>query len=1012
MLGRAAGTTLASQSTWVQRHYCNSNSYPNGTTSESSSCGNGNGGAEKEKNKAFSRTVGAILALHVFAFGAGLKEPVTIYFLRCTMGFLVGLLLRVSSSPHHSHHHRTGNGNGIRTHDQSLEHIVESGIAKIWLTGFAVSMLTSGVLFYPLSHSKVFTAMVGGGHGTWAWLLAPVFFLAVVQLTDVTLQFCCGRYIQPDIYDHLHGETEEEYDAMAMSPQKNYDGDKFILEPPSQMGTVKRRIRLGSSGTGNRPRLGSQNRTRIGSRSRLGSYNRVRIDSGMSNDVFFDCESQCTTGSINLGFEDAVAPSSPTGANVSVSFGNLSPSKRAMDNYHKVAKYENNKCVYDDGSPAPVQAYLCAAEVPRAWKHIHTSKAEEAWENTKRWRIEKKTFKIHRLPHSKFNIIKGAYSHHVHGYNKLGYPIVYEKPGAMSLKKCFAEGLITVDDMLHHYSFFMEFLSNTLSSRPEIRKCLEQRPDNCSQSHWGFMVVMDVSGLSLGILSGDVLRYLQQAGKVNVNHYPNSTTRVLLCNCPFWISSAFGTIKSILPENTQADILSSSNQLEGMRKYIDDDQIPKEFGGSSPYKLGHHPFEKQLENLVEDGLTNDYNDDNEEDEDCVVQMVPPTTTFDIPEHMQSTSNTNTTTVEFHQDTGYHDVELGQSSHMLPQDADQTYIRSTPEKSFESLSSSSPYYYSISLRHGHKWTNAKYYAEEYVFMMISAIHCLWCAGQGSLETLLPVWLLSPRSVGGLGYEPRKSAFALFTASIVLMWLLRSKLAKSIACIPSNAPMRGYRIGVGAEAVLLLLLPFIPWISNFDSMLVLTANALICASMFIASIIGRMSSVKLHSAASSAYIEKLSLRCDSRTKIGTILNKIVDFVEKGGFSYYLGVLGEMTGALVVTPIVVWSSREGHNFPLDASFAFYTGAALATALYMSSFSFRVTGGTPNRSTERSDVHPHNAPMRCSILRDIIAVSVSDMASMFEENNWSSSSALGRQGTAPIMRSEEDRKYNVKKI
>ena len=1070
MLGRAAGMTLGSHSSKVQRYY---REHTSNSSTHGHAHGNGNG---NKKNSAFSRTVGAVMALHLFAFGAGLHNLVSIYFMRLTMGFLVGLLLSVASvskvttttsasttSPqklnNNTNNNITSSGNVIwgGFEKMTLEHIVETGIAKIWLTGFAVSMLTSGVLYYPLCHSNFFTTMTGGGSGSgvgavdavasspWSWLIAPFSFAAVIQATHWTLQYCCGRFImiQSDIdldmdmhhnnytyssynsqsYDERDvgklgiglggGDTMETFDhsdnfALGV-PHAHKDGGLNVVESTQGTSSVKRRVRLGSGGNGNgntssggnRSRLGSQNRSRLGSYrnrnvTRQGSYNRARLDSGMSNDVFFDCDSHCTSGSITLGFDDVViGPPSPT-----------SPRRIAADHYHSVAKYESGKyrCTYEDGSPAPVQAELCAAYVPTAWTHIHKSKAEEAWEVTKRWRSEQRLWKIHSMPHSKFPIIKESYSHHVHGFSKLGYPVVYEKPGSMTLKKQFTAGSLSVDDMLYHYSYFMEFLSNNLSTRPEIRDMLDKRPESEAQSHWGFMVVMDVSGMSLGILSGDVLRYLQKAGKINVSHYPNSTTMALLVNSPFWLSSAFGTIKSILPENTQADILSSSTQLEGMRQYIDDDQIPKEFGGSSPYKLGEHPFEKELQNMVEVGMNNDVAESDEVDlirhDEALLASGngQQHASFDIPEHMHLH-----TTVEFKDEQIYQDVELGQS-HSFVRDPVPS-LRESQGDSFDSMQFGSPH--SISLRHGHRWRSARYYAEEYIFMMISVIHFVWCAAQGSLETILPVWLLSPQILGGLGYEPRRSAFALFTASVVVMWLLRSKVARCIAYIPSNAPLRGYRIGVGAEAILLLLLPFIPYISNFDSMLVLTTNALICASMFIASIVGRMSSVKLHSIASSAYINKLSLRCDTRTLIGQSLNMIADFVEKGGLSYYLGVIGEMTGALIVTPIVVWSSQKDHSFPLDASFSFYTGAALCTALYMASFSFRVSGGSATRYTERSESH-HNTPMRCSILRDIIAVSVSDMASMFEENHWSSSSALGRQG----MRSGEDRKYGVKTI
>jgi hypothetical protein len=445
-----------------------------------------------------------------------------------------------------------------------------------------------------------------------------------------------------------------------------------------------------------------------------------------------------------------------------------------------------------------------------------------------------------------------------------------------------------------------------------------------------------------------------------------------------------------------------------MRKYIDDDQIPQEYGGSSPYALGEHPFEKELERVVEQGMKN-TNVDNDEDEKHLIEdlynhgndiHVHENFSFDIPEHVHKAG------VRDDFCYNYKDIELGnlQSFPLLSSDSDV-------DKDFTSFEDkmSSNCRYVISLRNGHKWKNAKYYAEEYIFMMISTIHFVWCAAQGSLETIIPIWLLSPQVLGGLGYDPRRSAFALFTACIVVMWLLRSKMAKCVGSIPSNSPMRGYRIGVGSEAVILMILPFVPYISNFDSMLVLTTNALCCASIFMASIIGRMSCAKLHMIASSAYVEKISLRCDTRTGVGLCLNMIADFVQKGGLSYLLGVTGELIGALIVTPIIVWSSQAEHPFPLNASFSFYTGAALCVSLYMSSFSFRVAGEASYRRTLDERVH-RVAPMGCSILRDVIAVSSQDMASMFEEQHWSSSNPLGRPGS--IMKAEDDSKYNIKKI
>jgi hypothetical protein len=932
MAGRGIGTALGAKSHGIQRIFENSNS------------------------RAFGKTAGVILALHLLCYGASLDEFVSIYFIRFLMGLLSGLLLRVSSG-----------SKGFD--DRSLEFIVETDIAKIWLVGFGISMIFSGVLYYPLCQSKLFQVLMGGGDFHGSWVIGVAMFFAIVLLTDCVLSAACGKWITMEDLKYRHAEKEWSSPAVVKKPQD---------------GLVKKRTRIGSNSNSNRLRLGSYEpnpRRRLDSTN---SRNRKRVDSEMSNDVFFDCESHCTNASISE-YDLEMGPHSPIQKKSSMD---------ERDNLYSITKYEHGKCVFEDGSPSPVQAELCVGHVPAAWKTTHKSKAVQKWEETKQWRIENKVWKIHTMPHPLFSKIKQAYSHHIHGFSKKGYPVVYESPGTMTLKKFFSDGSITVNDMLYHYRYFLEYMSNVLCSRPELRERLDKRTGNEANCHWGFVVVMDISGLNLGILSGDVLRYLNNAGAINANHYPMSTNMALVANAPFWISGAFGSVKSFLPENTQVDILSKSEQVQQMRKYIDDDQIPKEFGGSSPYALGEHPFEKELEELVESEINNTCNED-ETDEDFFVGTTMSTVTEkkqpdrvseDVPKYL------------FHVDE---ELETSTDQDMLPilgPMDDDVNISASEERFYRNSR------YTITLRNGKQWGSARFYAEEFIFVIVSVIHCLWCAAQGSLATIIPIWLLLPRSSGGLESKPRTSSFALFAAAIVVLWLLRTKLAKSIGSIPVTAPMRGYRIGVGAEAVILCLLPFIPYISGNDKMLVLTFNALFFAAMFIASIIGRMSSVRLHSIASAAYMDKISLSCDTHTALGNCLYRLSQFVEKGKFSYMIGVIGEMVGALIVTPIVIWSSNKDHHFPLDASFAFYTGSALCICLYMASFYFRVAGETMSRRIADEELHHQNSSVSCVMMRDVIAVSTQDMASMFEEPSFGQSSSTDID--------DEDMKLISKKI
>jgi hypothetical protein len=110
--------------------------------------------------------------------------------------------------------------------------------------------------------------------------------------------------------------------------------------------------------------------------------------------------------------------------------------------------------------------------------------------------------------------------------------------------------------------------------------------------------------------------------------------------------------------------------------------------------------------------------------------------------------------------------------------------------------------------------------------------------------------------------------------------------------------------------------------------------------------------------------------------------------------IGISGEIVGALVVSPIMVWSIRGDHSFPLNASFAFYTASILSAFLYFFSFSFTVTieGSSKDKSKLRKG--PVSRFSIFSFVKEIVSVSAADMASLFQESNWSSSAALGRNG------------------
>jgi len=907
--------------------------------------------------KYFSRTVGVILALHLFSLGSGSWAfPLPLCFIRFIMGALVGLINRTVTSriniefraniPFGKQHPESGSP--VMTSDP--------GRVKVWLCGFAVSILSGGLLYDSLCNSTLFIVLTGAKYA-WTQIVATFFFLALVRAAEVILQFCCLR-----LFNNEEEKISENFGTLRQGEIEN--DDMLTLNIPQNITSNTTEAKLtdemplcAQSTNRSTLRLGSQ------SRRRIPSQNRVRLDSNKSNDLFFDCESHFGDSRID-GFEDEDTFSK---RNTDISITGPIHKDRSTS----IAKLVDRRCVFEDGAPAPVPAGECVSVPPRAYQEIFQSNSFTKWSETQRWRKEQNIWKVLDTPHLWFPKIKDAYSHRLHGYSKLGYPIVYEKPGKMELKNLFRNGL-EVSDMIHHYMFFMEYISQVICKKPEIREVLDRRSEEQSVHNWGFVVVMDVSGVSISVFSGCVLKYLQQAENVNSSHYPLSTDRCFLVNSPFWISGAFGAIKNVLPSYVTTEVLSGSNQINILRKFINDDQIPKEFGGSSPFKLGEHPFEVELNELVEQ-LNSEADVEN-------VNVPEQINDVNFPDETLQNENDSTfkqlrsDSDNVYQGCHYYDYVENVTFDSPP-------LNTEPTELIECRAGHKSRTISLQYNEGTPQQRTNLHFEEYNFVLASVMHILLCTILGSLETVVPLWLMSPHKLGGLGYEPPRVGISYFAASIVLMWLLRTKLYRIIFHVPEKSSLRGYRVGVGAQAFFLALLPFVTYFSNNDSILVMTITILLGAPIAIASMIAKKSSATLHLIATISYVDELSLRCDTRTCLGRLINKMVHLSEIGGLTYALGVGGEVMGAIFVAPIFAWSTNQGRPFPFDVSFSFYTGASLCAMLYITSFSLylKVDGD----GTGKYNTGPRNKQsLKCSraFLGNFYGVLFGDLASLVD--------------------------------
>ena len=686
---------------------------------------------EREATPIFvARLGGILLSLHVFTYGAGLDSAQVLMAIRfltaVTAGFLCGLTrsIRLPEDDRLSLSCDELDEDSLQATRRRAGYIdIASGTAKIYLIGFTISIISGGLLFRKATKDSTFQTLTGASLYTWS----PLFLIAVAAATEISL-----RRLFEWSKTRTSGYNHDQVPLLQFSSdlESRFD-DQDNMEPWSDNQSLKS-VQLDT----------------------FQSPCRSRHGSSTSMDEFYDCRSILSDGG-SVDFSDSRLDTSDSWA----------------------AKYVDGKCVYPDGSPAFVPAGDSADIIPERFMKFYNNnqiRALKAWQATQSWRKDQSVWNIHAKPNKYYYKVKEAYPHFVHGYSKAGYPVIYEQPGKMNLKSLFASGC-QVPDMLRHYIFFMEFISNRVCAKPEIRSLIGKNGTPQYSSSWGSMVVLDIKGAGLGLLNGDVIKYLKEAGDTNSQHYPLSMKRAFVINAPFFVAGAWSGLKnSIVPASVQVDLLSESRYLNALREFIDDDQIPPEYGGSSPYKLGEHPYEVEFEKLASDSM--------KISDETVISRAPGAS----PQQSRTTVRLET------------DIERGFSVSSPPISTSNSQFR----RRLPSIDK-----VSRSVLRGSSYGSIKAVAGADVIFLVSVIHCVWSALQGAIETTIPLWMLSSSTLGGLGYSPSRSGITMFVSCLILLWVLRTRPSRLVSRIPCKAPLRALRIGAGSEAALLGLLAFV-------------------------------------------------------------------------------------------------------------------------------------------------------------------------------------------------------------
>jgi hypothetical protein len=173
--------------------------------------------------------------------------------------------------------------------------------------------------------------------------------------------------------------------------------------------------------------------------------------------------------------------------------------------------------------------------------------------------------------------------------------------------------------------------------------------------------------------------------------------------------------------------------------------------------------------------------------------------------------------------------------------------------------------------------------------------------------------------------------------------------------------------------------------------MTFTIIIISCVVLSSLLGRSAATILHRIAASSFAES-----PARRRIWLPrqypLDRLIADCESGRLTQYLYIGGEILGVLAVAPICSWSLSDEKPSPFDGTCCLFLSSLVTLALYVCSFSLHLNAVGEFAPHPRGDGCSDAQARRCgSFLFEVVAVSVGDMASLFEEANWSLTPLLG---------------------
>lgn len=213
------------------------------------------------------------------------------------------------------------------------------------------------------------------------------------------------------------------------------------------------------------------------------------------------------------------------------------------------------------------------------------------YNETCEWRKEKNIDTILERPQPYEDEVHEILAAAYHGSDKEGRPLYIQLTGTMDVERLVS---FPVDDLIHRHAYHNE---KQIRRAQENSIKLGREIETTSEIH-------DMSGM--GLVHRKSLSLLRTAVHIDQTYYPERLGRLFFINVPRLFYFLWQIAKAWLdPVTANKFVLLPPNQLDKLKDYIDEDQLPTELGGTCMCPNGC--FDYKGKKKTEDSIGNSRN---------------------------------------------------------------------------------------------------------------------------------------------------------------------------------------------------------------------------------------------------------------------------------------------------------------------------------------------------------------------------------------------------------------------